>query len=62
MEKLRPGTDLNDTIVGNYMKIFQLAFIPQSLKDKSHIFSSFLMEKLIVELCKEENVFEKEMS
>jgi Ulp1 family protease len=31
MEKLRPDTDLNDTIVGNYIKMFNFVFLPQHL-------------------------------
>lgn len=31
MDKLRPDTDLNDTIVGNYMKLIQFVFFPKEI-------------------------------
>ena len=43
MEKLKPEADLNDTIVGNYLKVFNLVFLPSSLENKCFFFSSFFM-------------------
>lgn len=47
MDKLRPDTDLNDTIVGNYLKLLQFVFLPNEVDQKCNIFSSFFLEKLI---------------
>lgn len=53
MDKLRPDTDLNDTIVGNYLKLLQFVFLPNEVDQKCNIFSSFFLEKLINEYVKE---------
>jgi Ulp1 family protease len=47
LEKLRPDTDLNDIIVGYYIKIFNFAFLPPVLEERSYFFNSYLIEKLI---------------
>ena len=60
MEKLRPETDLNDTIVGNYLKLLQFAFLPTTLDHCCYIYSSFFMEKLVGDLVKEEVIFDKD--
>ena len=60
MEKLKPEADLNDTIVGNYLKLLQFVFLPSSLDNTCHIFSSFFLEKLIGDLVKDEVIFDKE--
>ena len=62
MEKLRPDTDLNDTIISNYLKIYEFVFLPENLEKKVFFCSSFLMERLIPEYLKQENVSQKELS
>jgi Ulp1 family protease len=62
MEKLRPETDLNDTIVHNYIKLLQLMFLPMEVDQKTHIFSSFFLEKLIGDYVKDEFVYDKEQA
>jgi sentrin-specific protease 7 len=60
LEKLRPETDLNDTIIGAYIKIIQLMWLPVERDQKCHIFSSFFLERLIGDYVKEEFVYDKE--
>lgn len=43
MEKLKPETDLNDTIVHIYIKLLQFMFLPMEVDQKTHIFSSFFL-------------------
>lgn len=52
MDKLRPEADLNDTIVGNYLKMFSFVFLPSYLEERCFFFSTFFMEKLIGEYVK----------
>ena len=47
LDKLRPDTDLNDIIVGYYLKIFNCAFLSPALEERSYFFNSYLIEKLI---------------
>jgi sentrin-specific protease 7 len=56
MECLRAGTDLNDTIIANYIKLMQFVFLPPAVEQASHIFSSFFLEKLISEILKDDNI------
>lgn len=60
MDKLRPDTDLNDTIVGNYMKLIQFVFFPKEIQQRSHIYSSFFLEKLISDFLREDFINDKE--
>jgi Ulp1 family protease len=62
MEGLKPGTDLNDTIISNYIKLMQFVFLPSEMEQSSHIFSSFFLEKLISEILKDEMIGEKDMA
>lgn len=62
MDKLRPEADLNDTIVGNYLKMFNFVFVPPQLEEKYFFFSTFFMEKLIGDYVREEIIIEREMS
>ena len=52
MEKLRPDADLNDTIVGNYIKLLQISYFTEYTNKNTHIFSSFFLEKLIGDFTK----------
>jgi Ulp1 family protease len=60
MEKLRPEADLNDTIVGNYIKIFTFVFLPAPQEERSYFYSSFFIEKLIAEFTREDIVGERD--
>lgn len=60
MEGLRPGTDLNDTIISNYIKLMQFVFLPPEVEQISHIYSSFFLEKLISEILKDEMIGDKD--
>jgi Ulp1 family protease len=60
MDKLKPDTDLNDTIVGNYLKLLQFVFLPTEVDQKCHIFSSFFLEKLVNEYVKEDSTLDKD--
>lgn len=62
LEKLQPNTDLNDTIVGNYIKMFNFVFLPQHLESKCYFYSSFFVEKLIAEFAKEDSIHDKDPS
>lgn len=53
MDKLRPENDLNDVIIGTYIKLVQFVYLPLETDQKTHIFSSFFMDKLIGDLGKE---------
>lgn len=46
---MKPDTDLNDTIIGNYLKMFSFVFLPPYLEDRCFFYSTFFMEKLICE-------------
>lgn len=59
MLKLRPETDLNDTIISDYLKLFELVFLPTD-HNKIHFYSSYLVEKLITDYVKEDNVVGKD--
>jgi Ulp1 family protease len=60
LDKLRPETDTNDTVIGSYIKLMQLMWLPVERDQKCHIFSSFFLEKLIGEYVKEEIVYDKD--
>lgn len=48
-EKLKPETDLNDTIMDNYLKFMSISILPQQTRDQTFIFSTFFMAKLLGE-------------
>ncbi len=50
MEKLKPATDLNDSIIEFYLKIVTNIEISESTSKKIHFFSTFFLMKLIDEL------------
>jgi Ulp1 family protease len=54
MDGLKPETDLNDSIISNYIKLMQFVFLPPAVEQISHIYSSFFLEKLIPEILKDE--------
>jgi sentrin-specific protease 7 len=60
MEKLRPETDLNDVIIGSYIKLLQFVFLPLQTDQSTYIFSSFFLEKIIGELVKDEVIYDKD--
>ena len=50
MEKLKPATDLNDSIIEFYLKIVNNIEISDFTSKKIHFFSTFFLMKLIDEL------------
>lgn len=62
LNKLQPGADLNDTIVEGYLKLLVAAFLPPEMATNCHCFSSFLLEKLLGELIRDEQVLEQNLS
>lgn len=50
MEKLKPATDLNDSIIEFYLKIVTNIEISELTSKKIHFYSTFFLMKLIDEL------------
>ena len=47
METLKPGADVNGSIINWYLKLLKYAVLPPETRDSTHFFSDFLMTKLI---------------
>lgn len=47
LQKLRPETDLNDTIISTYLRLLHTCLLPEEISNKTFIYSSFFMGKLL---------------
>ncbi len=45
-----PGTDLNDTIILNYLQIMKTFMLPKATSESVYIFSTYLIDKLLKEM------------
>jgi Ulp1 family protease len=49
-EKLLPDNDLNDTIIGSYLRIVKTFMLDTQEADSVHIFSTYLISKLLKDI------------